>query len=227
MSRFSLPQLKYEYDDLEPSIDSETMKTHHSKHHRAYVDGLNNLSEHVPATSSLHNLLNGLFENTTLTPQDKDILTRFGGGHYNHSLFWRFMSKESHLSHISELLFSRIRADFGSLESFQLQFDEASVKVFGSGWAWWVYDYAQKKSYIISTKDQVNPVMFNKDLICLLGLDVWEHAYYLKYQNRRKEYISNFWNVVNWKLVSRIHDELASNKAALELTDDGYLKLEK
>ncbi|ELA41008.1 uncharacterized protein VICG_01967 [Vittaforma corneae ATCC 50505] len=226
MKRFERPQLNYDYSDLEPSIDTETMRIHHTKHHQAYVDGLNKLSDAVPPKISLQNLLNGLMENEGIKPDDREILVKFGGGHYNHSLFWEYLSKGSNVSDISNFLFDRIKADFGSLEELQKRFDEASVKVFGSGWTWWVYDYSQNKSYIMTTKDQMNPIMLDKNLVCLLGLDVWEHAYYLKYQNRRAEYVQEFWNVVNWKAVSLIHDKVVLNKKTLEVTDNGYLKFE-
>ena len=189
MARFEIPQLDFKYSDLEPTIDTKTMETHHSKHHANYAAGLNKLSTAVPQNFSLQQLLNGLIENDGIKPDDKEILLKSGGGHYNHSIFWAFLSNKSNVSDISDILFDRIKADFQSLENFQEEFDKASIAVFGSGWAWWVYDYSAKKSYIMSTKDQINPIMLNKNLICLLGLDVWEHAYYLKYQNRRKEYV--------------------------------------
>lgn len=224
MPRFDLPQLDFKYSELEPHIDTKTMEVHHTKHHAAYVNGLNNLSDAVPASLSLQDLLNGLMNNDGIKPGDKEILLKFGGGHYNHSIFWAFLSKNSNVSDISDILFDRIKSDFGSLEDFQKEFDQASISVFGSGWAWWVYDYEKKKSYVMSTKDQISPVMLNKHLVCLLGLDVWEHAYYLKYQNKRKEYVENFWNVVNWKTVSLIHDKIVQKGEFLQITDNGYIK---
>lgn len=224
MSKYSRPKLSYEYSALEPHIDTETMTIHHTKHHEAYVVGLNKISSAVPSDATLHQLLSGVMDNQALKPEDKDILIRFGGGHYNHSLFWEYLSDKSDVSHISEFLSERIKVDFGDLTNFQKQFDEASIKVFGSGWAWWVYDYETKKSSIMTTKDQVNPIMANPNLVCLLGLDVWEHAYYLKYQNKRAEYVQSFWNVVNWHTVSKIHDLIVLNGERLEITNDGYIK---
>lgn len=226
MTRFQRPELNYKYSDLEPYIDSETMEIHHTKHHQAYVNGLGKLSDSIPSASSLQTLLNGVVENKGISASDKEVLIQFGGGHYNHSLFWEYMAKGSNISEISDFLFDRIKADFGSLEELQERFDKASIAVFGSGWAWWVYDYSANKSYIMSTKDQLNPIMTNTDTVCLLGLDVWEHAYYLKYQNKRAEYVNAFWNVVNWKKVSLIHDNVVLNRKTLEITDNGYIKFD-
>lgn len=227
MSKFSLPLLEYGYEDLEPSIDTETMRIHHTKHHQAYVDNLNKLSSSVPSNLTLQQMLNGVaLESCKYSDEDKQILIKFGGGHYNHSLFWNYMSKHSSTSDISHFLEERITVDFGSLDKLKEAFDKESIKVFGSGWAWWIYDYEKRSSSIISTKDQLNPVMTNPNAICLLGLDVWEHAYYLKYQNKRVEYVNSFWNVVNWKRISIIHDQIVLNHQQLEITDDGYLRFE-
>lgn len=224
MGRFKRPELDYSYDSLEPSIDKETMKVHHTKHHEAYVVGLDKLSNAVPNELSLYAMLLGLKDNAGLRPEDVAVLEKFGGGHYNHSLFWAYLSNNSQESSIGPILLDRIKADFGSIEELKKKFDEASVSVFGSGWAWWVYDHSKKKSYVMTTKDQMNPIMFDKNLVCLLGLDVWEHAYYLKYQNRRAEYVAGFWKVVNWKTVNAIHDNVVMGGKRLEITDDGYIK---
>jgi Fe-Mn family superoxide dismutase len=227
MAKFSLPILEYAYNELEPSIDAETMQIHHTKHHQAYVDNLNKLSSHVPTDLHLEQMISGIFSITEgYSDEDKQILIKFGGGHYNHSLFWNYMCKDSNEKSISHFLFERLEVDFGSLDLFKEAFDKESIKVFGSGWAWWVYDYEKRKSYITSTKDQINPVMENPHLVCLLGLDVWEHAYYLKYQNKRAQYVNNFWNVVNWKRVSIIHDKIVLNNKKLEITNDGYIIFE-
>lgn len=228
MTKFSLPLLEYAYDDLEPSIDAETMKIHHTKHHQAYVDNLNKLSSAVPSELSLFKMISGLLMgNDSLSEEDKMTLLKHGGGHYNHSLFWNYMCKNSNVSEISHILEERITVDFGSLANLQEAFDKESIKVFGSGWAWWVYDYEKRKSYVTSTKDQINPVMSNPNAVCLLGLDVWEHAYYLKYQNKRAEYVKSFWNVVNWKRVSTIHDLIVLNNKKLEITAEGYICFEQ
>lgn len=227
MSKFSLPLLEYGYEDLEPSIDTDTMIIHHTKHHQAYVDNLNKLSTPELADLSLLQLLNGVeTQECKYSSADKEILVKHGGGHYNHSLFWNYLGKNSQVSDISHFLNERIEVDFESLEKFKEAFDKESIKVFGSGWTWWVYDYNERKSYITSTKDQLNPVMKNPNTVCLLGLDVWEHAYYLKYQNKRAEYVTNFWNVVNWKRVSMIHDKIVLNNLKLEITNDGTIHFE-
>lgn len=226
MSRFKRPELSYSYSSLEPSIDAETMEVHHTKHHEAYVTGLNKLSNAMPPGLSLYKMLAGVVDNDGIKDTDKEILFKFGGGHYNHSLFWEYLSSESGVEDISEILMDRIKTDFGSLEELQAKFDKEAVSVFGSGWAWWIYDHSQKKTRVVATKDQMNPVMQNKDAVCLLGLDVWEHAYYLKYQNKRAEYVAQFWNVVNWRKVSLIHDNLCIAGKPLEITDDGYIKFD-
>lgn len=222
---FKKPSLLYEYDALEPYIDSETMTLHHQKHHTAYVNGLCSLSLNSATNSTLHDLLGGLYSNEELSESDKIILTKFGGGHYNHSLFWEYMHPESSEKSISPMLMDRIAVDFGDIQSFKKQFADASAKVFGSGWCWWVYNPKIQKSEIITTKDQGNPIMEDSSLVCLLGLDVWEHAYYLKFRNERVRYIDTWWNVVNWEMVSRIHDELALNGRPIVLSNDGYIDL--
>lgn len=227
MARFSRPRLLYDYDSLEPHIDAETMTVHHKKHHEAYVAGVNKLSDSVPENVPLHQLLSGLMSNEGLKEDDKRILMTSGGGHYNHSLFWQYMSPNSCINDMSEFLKGRIKNDFGSFDEFKDEFDRVAATVFGSGWAWWVFDYGENRSYIVGTKDQINPIMNNGNLVCLLGLDVWEHAYYLKFKNERKEYIKCFWNVVNWGLVSEIHDKIVLSsepRQPLEITDDGYIK---
>lgn len=223
MASFKKPELLYDYKALEPYIDTETMTVHHKKHHAAYVAGLEKLSTATPTNVDLHRLLAGLFKNDGLSEADKLVLTNFGGGHYNHSLFWMYMSPDSDESKISKLLGERIIMDFKSLDNFKNEFQSAAVKVFGSGWCWWVFNTVQHKSFIMTTKDQINPVMEDENNICLLGLDVWEHAYYLKYMNERPKYISNWWNVVNWELVSRIHDTIAIFKKPLAISEDGYI----
>ncbi|KAI5177049.1 superoxide dismutase, Fe-Mn family [Pancytospora epiphaga] len=220
---FKKPNLLYSYDALEPHIDEETMKLHHQKHHSAYVAGLDGLSGSVPSDACLHSLLGGMFSNGGISEGDKDVLARFGGGHYNHSLFWEYMSPKSDEGSMSPLLVARIKSDFGSFDKFKEEFKAKSAKVFGSGWCWWVFNTKQSKSFITTTKDQLNPIMEDGDNVCLLGLDVWEHAYYVKYRNERVKYIDSWWNVVNWELVSQIHDEIALNGKQLEISEDGYI----
>lgn len=219
------PTLPYDYSALEPHIDEETMKVHHSKHHAAYVKGLLALSSATPTNASLYNLLRGLDANDGLTPADKAVLENHGGGHYNHSLFWLFMAPVAKAgeARISAMLRDRIEMDFKSLDAFKEEFGRQAAKVFGSGWCWWVFDQATRTSRIETTPNQRNPVMANPSCVCLLGLDVWEHAYYLKHQNVRAQYIDCWWNVVNWEFVSRVHDELAVAGKGLELTESGHV----
>jgi superoxide dismutase, Fe-Mn family len=226
MTKFIKPDLLYDYNALEPIIDEKTMRLHHQNHHQAYVNGLDDLSASTPSNVQLHSLLAGLESNGGVSDQDKTILKKFGGGHYNHSLFWQYMSPNSSVASISIFLGERIEKDFGSLENFKSQFSQAALKIFGSGWCWWVFDKSRNLSYITTTQDQINPIMDNENLICLLGLDVWEHAYYLKYVNERAKYINNWWSVVNWGIVSRIHDNLIIEQKPFELTNHGYIQFD-
>jgi Fe-Mn family superoxide dismutase len=194
---FSVPELPYEYNALEPCIGEETMHLHHDKHHAAYVKNLNAAVEGTDwADTSIEELITSLDQ----LPADKQTAVRNnGGGHYNHSLFWQMMRGPQHEG-VENLptgpLADAINSDFGSLESFKQQFSDAAVKRFGSGWAWLIQ--TNGKLSIVSTPNQDNPRMDDPDVEPLLGLDVWEHAYYLNYQNRRPEYIEAWWKVVNW-----------------------------
>ena len=194
---YSLPQLSYAYDGLEPHIDKQTMEIHHKKHHQAYVTNLNKAIETldknlVPDSKTLDNI----FEKMSKFPES---IRNNGGGHYNHSLFWTLMKPNGGGSPKGKLADS-IMSTFGSFEEFKKQFSDASMKRFGSGWAWLVVQ--DGKLVIGSTANQDNPLMRlrGKGLKGkpVLALDVWEHAYYLKNQNRRADYINSFWNVVDW-----------------------------
>ncbi len=201
----SLAPLPYAFDALEPHIDAKTMEIHHGKHHAAYVAGLNAALATAPdlAAKPLDQLLAGLpsVTNAALaTP-----LRNHGGGHWNHTFFWATLAPADKAGEPSEELAVAIQAAFGSEETFRKSFAEAATKRFGSGWAWLVL--ADGKLRITSTPNQDNPLMKgivpDADLgTPLLGLDVWEHAYYLHYQNRRADYIGAWWNIVNWKEVS-------------------------
>ncbi|SEV98198.1 superoxide dismutase [Chitinophaga arvensicola] len=194
---FVLPALPYAYDALEPHIDKLTMEIHHDKHHAAYVKNLNdNLGGTAFATLSLEEILK------KVTDKDKAIRNN-GGGHYNHSLFWTLLSPTKKTP--SDKLKSAITSNFGSWEAFQTKFNDAAKTVFGSGWAWLIVT-PDKKLAVINTPNQDNPLMHNivKDKgTPILALDVWEHAYYLKHQNKRPEYIDAFWNAVNWDEVEK------------------------
>ncbi|HWL22943.1 MAG TPA: superoxide dismutase [Ureibacillus sp.] len=191
---YELPKLTYAYDALEPNIDAKTMEIHHTKHHNTYVT---NLNAAVEGTEFAGKDLLELISNIDALPADKQTAVRNnGGGHANHSLFWEILAPGGATAPTGELA-SAIDAKFGSFEAFKEEFAKAATGRFGSGWAWLVVDGGELA--ITSTPNQDSPVMEGKTPV--LGLDVWEHAYYLNYQNRRPDYISAFWNVVNWDVV--------------------------
>lgn len=196
MAKFELPALPYAYDALEPYIDKMTMEIHHTKHHNAYVT---NLNKAVEGTEMEGKSLEELFKSMSKHPA---AVRNNGGGHWNHSLFWTLMKKGGG-GEPSGVLSDAIKSSFGSFADFKTQFGNAGATRFGSGWAWLVVQNG--KLVIGSTPNQDNPLMDVSDLkgTPILGLDVWEHAYYLKYQNRRPEYIENWWNVVNWDEVGK------------------------
>jgi Fe-Mn family superoxide dismutase len=190
---YSLPQLPYPYDALEPYIDKMTMEIHHTKHHQGYINNLNSALEKYP---EFHNLeLEEILRNLNQLPEEiRTAVRNNGGGHYNHSLFWEIM-KPNGGGEPKGKLKEEIERNFGSFEEFKKIFSETAIKHFGSGWAWLVIT-SDKKLKVYSMLNQDNPFM-NGD-IPIMGLDVWEHAYYLKYQNRRTEYVEAWWHVVNW-----------------------------
>lgn len=193
----TLPQLPYSYDALEPHIDAQTMEIHHTKHHQGYVDKLNAALEKYPELQekSIDELIIELAD----LPEDVRMAVRNnGGGHYNHSLFWTVLSPEK-TEPTGELL-EAINEKFGSFEKFKEQFTVAASTRFGSGWAWLIADVSGGLS-VDSTPNQDTILTESKKPI--LGLDVWEHAYYLNYQNKRPDYIDSFWNIVNWEEVAR------------------------
>lgn len=188
-----LPDLPYAYDALEPFIDEATMRLHHDKHHAGYVDKLNEaLAKHPEiADKPLEELLAGL----DAVPEDiRTAVRNQGGGHLNHSMFWKMLAPAGESGAPEGALLEALNASFGGVEKFKEAFTEAATKVFGSGWVWLVLEGG--KLGIMATPLQDNPIGQGKKPI--LGLDVWEHAYYLKYQNKRADYIAAWWNVVNW-----------------------------
>jgi len=193
---FTLPPLPYAYDALEPSIDARTMEIHHGKHHQAYVNNLNAAIEKAPELQgkSLDDLMRGI---NSVPESVRTAVRNNGGGHWNHSLFWQVMGPGTGGAP-SGALGDAIKTAFGDFEKFKEQFAAAAGSRFGSGWAWLVNDGG--KLSITSTPNQDNPLMEGKSAI--LGVDVWEHAYYLKYQNRRPDYVKAWWDVVNWKAVA-------------------------
>ena len=194
---FTLPPLPYAYDALEPHIDAQTMQIHHDKHHAAYVANLNKAINGMPGTSgnlAIESLLQDL---NSLPENARTAVRNNGGGHYNHSLFWQMMKKGGGGEPKTELA-KAIEASFGNFADFKTKFTDAATKVFGSGWAWLTMDGGTLK--IESAPNQDSPLSAGRTPI--LGLDVWEHAYYLKYQNKRADYIAAWWNVVNWDFVA-------------------------
>jgi Fe-Mn family superoxide dismutase len=194
---FTLPNLPYAYDALEPHIDARTMEIHHTKHHQAYVNNLNAAVEKAPELQgkSLDELMKSI---NTVPESVRTAVRNNGGGHWNHTMFWEIMGP-SKGGEPSGKLGDAIRSAFGDLSKFKEQFAAAGTGRFGSGWAWLINDGG--KLSITSTPNQDNPLMEGKKAI--LGLDVWEHAYYLKYQNKRPDYIAAWWNVVNWDAVAK------------------------
>ncbi len=193
---FELPALPYASDALEPHIDKATMEIHHGKHHQAYVDNLNKAIAGTDAESkTIEEILAGISSYPVAVRNN-------GGGHFNHSLFWTVLSPDGGGQPSGELA-DAINAAFGSFEDFKKKFSEAGATRFGSGWAW-LSVAADGKLQVSSTPNQDNPLMDVADVkgTPILGLDVWEHAYYLKYQNKRPDYIAAFWNVVNWDAVA-------------------------
>ena len=202
---FQLPSLPYDFSALEPVIDTQTMQIHHGKHHGGYVTNLNNAIAGKPASEAKS--LEALIGDLASVPEDiRTAVRNNGGGHANHSMFWQIMAPRSKGGGDEPTgdLAAAINSAFGSFADFKTRFGEAATKRFGSGWSWLVLKNG--KLAIGSTANQDNPLM--GEAVCglsgkpILGLDVWEHAYYLKYQNRRPEYISNWWEVVNWAKVA-------------------------
>lgn len=194
---FELPKLNYNYTDLEPHIDAKTMEIHHSKHHQAYVNNLNAAIENTDAAAmSIEEIVKNI---SKFSPTVRNN----GGGHWNHSFFWNIMSPNGGGNPTGELA-SKIDAQFGSFEAMKEEFNKAATTRFGSGWAW-LCKKADGSLCICSTPNQDNPLMDIAECpgTPIIGLDVWEHAYYLNYQNRRPDYISAFWNVVNWEAASQ------------------------
>ncbi|MDT8897920.1 superoxide dismutase [Thermanaerothrix sp. 4228-RoL] len=199
---FELPELKYAYAALEPVIDARTMEIHHTKHHAAYVNNLNKALESAPEWFD-HPIEEILRRINEIPESIRTAVRNHGGGHANHSLFWEVMipggAKEPHGA-----LAEAINATFGSFAAFQEQFSNAAITRFGSGWAWLVVD-GDKKLRVYSTPNQDSPYMEGHTPI--LGLDVWEHAYYLNYQWRRPDYVKAWWSVVNWDVVGRLYEQ--------------------
>ncbi len=198
-----LAPLPYDYTALEPHIDEATMHLHHDKHHQAYVNNLNAALEKHPELASLsaEDLLRKL---STIPADIQGAVRNNGGGHVNHTMFWNLMKPNGGGAPTGKIG-AQITKDFGSFDDFKKQFNEAATKQFGSGWGWLVYEGGKLK--IITTPNQDNPL--SQGLYPILGNDVWEHAYYLKYQNRRADYLAAWWNTVNWDEVNKRFEHAA------------------
>lgn len=193
---YTLPELPYPYTALEPNVDARTMEIHHTKHHQAYI---NNVNAALEGTELANKPIEFVLANLDKLPADKkQAVINNGGGHANHSLFWTVMSPDGGGTPDGDLG-KAIDSAFGSFDDFKTKFADAAAKRFGSGWAWLIVD-TDKSLKVVSTANQDSPLMNGQTP--LLGLDVWEHAYYLNYQNRRPDYVTAFWNVVNWKQVA-------------------------
>jgi superoxide dismutase, Fe-Mn family len=196
---YSLPSLPYAYDALEPHFDARTMEIHHTKHHQAYI---NNVNAALEGSDLLEHSVEDLMRNIDLVPADKkQAVINNGGGHANHSLFWTILAPNAGGAPSDDLA-SAIDAAFGSFDAFKEKFAAAGATRFGSGWAWLVVT-ADGSLEVMSTANQDSPLMHGKTPI--LGLDVWEHAYYLHYQNRRPDFIKAFWSLVNWPKVAELY----------------------
>jgi superoxide dismutase, Fe-Mn family len=194
---FELPPLPYDYAALEPTIDEATMKLHHDKHHQAYVTNLNGAVEKHPDLGK--KTPEELIKDLNSVPEDvRTVVRNNGGGHVNHTMFWQIMAPKGG-GNPTGTIAGQIQTDFGGFEDFKKAFNDAAAKQFGSGWGWLVWK--DGKLAIMTTPNQDNPMM--QGLYPILGNDVWEHAYYLKYNNRRPEYLAAWWNVVNWTEVNK------------------------
>jgi Fe-Mn family superoxide dismutase len=203
---FELPPLPYAFDALEPTIDARTMEIHHDKHHQAYVD---NANKALDGNEWADRPVEAILANVDLLPEDIRMAVRNNaGGHANHSLFWQIMSPDGGGAPEGALA-TAVDETFGSVDELKAAINDGGVKRFGSGWTWLVWDGTGLA--VMSTPNQDSPLM--EDKTPLLGIDVWEHAYYLNYQNRRPDYLSAWWNVVNWAEVGRRYEEASARRA--------------
>ena len=202
---YTLPELGYAYDVLEPFIDAKTMEIHHTKHHQAYVDKLNAAIEKHPGLKERK--VEELVSDLDSVPEDiRNAVRNHGGGHLNHDFFWKILKKDTNPE--GEIL-EDINKKFGSIEKFKEEFTEKAIGLFGSGWCWLVLNPDNKEIEIIQTKNQDSPLMQGR--IPIIGLDVWEHAYYLKYKNHRNDYVDAFFNVINWNVVNKNYVDAISS----------------
>ena len=205
MVLYKLPRLPYEYDELEPLIDTETMKIHHQKHHQAYIDGLNKSLSDIGSTSHPQYISSVLSNLKSIPESGRSTINFFGGGFENHRLFWETLTPNGD-GEPSGQIADQIDIYFNKFENFKKVFSEKAIGIQGSGWCWLVFNSTYHKIEIITTENQTSPWTLGK--FPLLGLDIWEHAYYLKYQNKISAYVEAWWNVVNWDYVGNRFSEL-------------------
>jgi superoxide dismutase len=220
---YNLPALKYSYSEYEPYIDAQTMEIHHSKHHQAYV---NNLNKAIAGTNMEKATLSDLMMYASFRSES---VRNNSGGHFNHTLFWEILTpKNKQTKTISSELEDAIKAQFGHLDSLKAKLNQAASSRFGSGWAWLVVT-PQKKLIVSNTPNQDNPIMdVVKDRgIPILGIDVWEHAYYLKYQNKRGDYLGAIWNLIDWGVVSEKYASALNNPLLFEIEKDSWPELKE
>mmetsp|Transcript_7642 Transcript_7642/g.25916 ORF Transcript_7642/g.25916 Transcript_7642/m.25916 type:complete len:236 (-) Transcript_7642:178-885(-) len=206
-----LPRLPYEYDGLEPHVDEETMRVHHLGHHAAYLATVNNVLSMLRSNETTKPLakmgIDKLLQNLDQVPTEHVTPLRNGGGGFvNHFLFWKCMSPNGTRFEMDDVFGKAVTAQFGSIQALLQEFREKATKLFGSGWTWLVLEHSTKRLYITTTPNQDTPAM-QVGHIPILGLDLWEHAYYLKHQNKRAEYISSFFNVIDWKATAARYEE--------------------
>lgn len=209
---FELPALPYAFDALEPFVDAETMQLHHDKHHQTYVDNLNKALENLP---QFHDrTIEDILRNFKDVPPDAQTAIRnHGGGHANHQLFWKILKRNDGKTPTGELL-KAIEASFGTFEDFKAKFNDAGAKLFGSGWVFLIAEPEKGNKLEIVTRPNQDSVLLDHKP-ALLGNDVWEHAYYLKYRNKRADYLQAWWNVVNWEVIADRLDGIRAGRAQL------------
>ena len=205
MVRYELPKLAYQYKELEPHIDAQTMEIHHQKHHQSYVDGLNNALEQIGGASHPQYISSILSDLKSIPESGRALINFFGGGFENHRLFWETLTPNSQQTPGGKFE-DVLEIYFESFANFKEKFSQQAVSIQGSGWCWLVFNQTFNKIEIITTENQDSPWISHK--IPLLGIDMWEHAYYLKYQNKKQDYIKAWWNVVNWDYIENRFLEL-------------------
>ncbi|QJC36537.1 superoxide dismutase [Mn] [Enterobacteriaceae endosymbiont of Donacia simplex] len=197
---YKLPDLLYKYSDLEPFFDTKTMEIHHQKHHQNYINNTNSILEKNNIKDMKINTLISSLNKLSISKSQKIILRNNAGGHANHSFFWKILKKNTQPNNI---ILNILKKEFNSLENFKKIFENIALNFFGSGWIWVVKKDNLLK--IITTVNQDNPLMNNKTIVCpIIALDLWEHSYYLKYQNQKNLYIKAFWNIINWDKVTQL-----------------------